>query len=193
MSFQPEQNIPQQFNIILEIVLEDPHDTDLALISAIGRDTIDALQNNDFTVQPMYTGLRSGDFLVQVITTLTSAAIFTWTHKDIVEEVVSDLSALVTIFGSGLIPIAVSMMHAHEKRASKDNRNTSLQPIKITVEIEGAPIIVEASDLEQAEAALTLARRFQNSHPNIAAKLTPQSNVKIKGSISKKPPHQRRK
>ncbi len=193
MGLQLEQSTPRQFIITLEIVPEDPQDMDLALISAVGRDIIDALQNNGYTVQPVYTGLRSGDFLVQVITTMTSAAMSAWTHKDVVEEVMNDLSALVTIFGSGVIPVAIHVMHTLEKRVSKDIDNAPSQPIKITVEIEGKPIIVEAHDLAQAEAALNLAQRFHNNYPTIAAKVTSQSKTKIKASVPKKKQTSRRR
>jgi hypothetical protein len=58
-------------------------------------------------------------------------------------------------------------------------------PVKISVVIDGAEVSVEAADLQEAEAALKLAKRFHSAHP--AVKVKPQSQVKAKVKVSKKP------
>jgi len=57
-------------------------------------------------------------------------------------------------------------------------------PIKISVVIDGAPVSVEAADLQDAEAAVKLAQRFHSAHP--AVKVTGKSQVKAKVKVSKK-------
>ena len=57
-------------------------------------------------------------------------------------------------------------------------------PIKISVVIDGAPVSVEAADLQDAEAAVKVAQRFHSAHP--AVKVTGKSQVKAKVKVSKK-------
>ena len=186
---QRQENNLEQMVVIVEITSEDPQNADVALVDAVRRDTIDALQNDGFRVQIPYTGERGGVTPIEVVTTLTNAASYAWAHKDVIEETMNDISALITIFG-GVIPVIKHMVKANEQRAIK--AHIPSQPIKITTIIDGAPISVEAPDLEQAEAALTLAQRFRAQQPGVTAKVTTKSNVKVKGSIPKRQARRRR-
>jgi hypothetical protein len=161
----------------------------MAAVGAVERDAIEALQHASYTIRPVYTGQRGGEFLFEVITSLTNIATSVWANKAGIEEVANDLGALVTIC-VGIVPIAQHIVRAHKRRVG--TVDTAQQPIKITVEIDGAPISVEAVDLEQAEAALKLARQFHVSHPTIATQVSPQSRVKIRDAVPKKPRHRRR-
>ncbi len=185
MTDEQHSSNPQCIAMQLEIVPEDVHDSDPAFLDAIGRDTIDALRNEGYTVQPVYTGRRGG-ILVEVIPFLTTITTGIWTQKDII---LADTSALVTIFGA-VIPVAKHILKAHEKRAPRDN--TPKTPIKITSEIDGIPISIEAPDLESADGALKLAKRFQADHSVVAAKVMPQSKVKVKCHVPKYQPRRRR-
>ncbi len=185
MTDEQHSKYPQRIAIQLEIVPEDIHDVDPAFVDAVGRDAVDALRNDGYTVQSVYTGRRGG-ILVEVIPFLTTIATDTWAQKDIV---LADTSALVTIL-STVIPIAKHILKAHEKRAPRNN--TQKTSIKITTEIDGVPISIEAPDLESADAAIKLAKRFQADHPGVAEKVTSQSKVRVKGHVPKNQPRRRR-
>lgn len=167
---------PQQITLSLEVVPEDPQDADMALVSAVGLDMTEALRNDGYTVEPTYTGQRGG-FLVDVVIPFLTAV---WTQKEVI---LADVSALVGILSSA-IPVVQRLRKAYEKRIGKDTAQQA--PIKITLEIDKAPISVEAPDLQTAEAALELAQHFQSQYPLVAAKVTRQSHVKVKGSVPKR-------
>ena len=182
MSLQQESDDPISLTITLELAPENSHDADPALVSAVGRDTADALRNDGYTIKPVYTGQRGG-FLIDVVMPVLTAA---WTQKDII---LADGSGLVTIF-TPVVLIARHLQEVHQQHVEKEAVQQS--PIKITAEIDGAPIAIEAPDLETAEAAMKLARRFQTEHPAVASKVTSQSKTKLKGNVPKKPPRRRR-
>ena len=183
MNPQHKSDSSDHFTITLEIVPEDPHDADPAMVDAVGRDTADALRNDGYTIEPVYTGQRGG-FLINVLIPVLTAA---WAQKDII---LTDGSALVTIF-TPVVLIARHLQEIHERR--KGGKDTVQQsPIKITAVIDAAPITIEAPDLETAEAAMKLAKRFQTQHPAVASKVTNQSNTKLVGSVSKRPSRKRR-
>lgn len=169
----------QAMMLTLEVVPENRRDADPVLVDAIGRDTADSLHISGYTVKPVYTGQRGGNFLVDVVIPVLITA---WTNKD---AILADSSALVTIF-TPVVQVAQHLRGAHQKRAGKQSS------VKITVEIDGVSISVEAPDLETADAALKLAHRYQTQHPTVAAKVTPQSMVKVTGSIPKEQPRRRR-
>ena len=173
---------PQQMTLSLEVVPEDPQDADVALVSAVGLDTTEALSNNGYAVEPTYTGQRGG-FLVDVVIPFLTTV---WAQKEII---LADISALAGIF-SAAVAVVQHLRKAYEKYVGKDTAQQA--PIKITLEIDNASISVEAPDLQRAEAALTLAQHFQNLHPRVAAKVTHQSHIKVKGSVPKRPQRQRR-
>ncbi len=182
MNLQLEQGNLQRHAIILEVVPEDLEYSDPALVDAVGRDTTDALSKDGFAIEPVYTGQRGG-FLVDVFVPFLTAA---WTNKDII---LADASALVTL----TTPVFTLIRHlyeAHENRVGKEAFQRAT--IKITVEISGASISIEAPDLETADGATKLAQRFQTQHPTVASQVTSQSKVKVKGSVPKRPARKRR-
>ena len=63
MSTQSEPVSSDHSAITLEVISEDPQFADPALVDAVGRDTTDALRNDGYTIEPIYTGQRGG-FLV---------------------------------------------------------------------------------------------------------------------------------
>jgi hypothetical protein len=82
----------QPIKLTLEVVPEDPLDSDPALVDAVGRDTADALRGEGYTVQPIYTGKRGGP-LVEIIAFLSQALATAWANK---EALIADVSGLVT-------------------------------------------------------------------------------------------------
>jgi hypothetical protein len=182
MSPQSVSDNLDRFTIKLDVVPEDPHDADPALIDGVGRDTADALRNDGYVIEPVYTGQRGGFFIDVVMPLLTTI----WAQKDVI---LSDGSALVTML-TPVVLIAKHLREAHRQRMGKDAAQQS--PIKITAEIDGVPILIETSDLETAEAALKLAHKFQSQHPAVAANVKSQSKVKVTGSVSKRQPRKRR-
>ncbi len=53
-----------------------------------------------------------------------------------------------------------------QKNKENDHRNT----IKITLEVNGEPISIEAADIESVEEVLKLAQRLQATNPSINIK-----------------------
>lgn len=179
MEYQADSPQSQEITLTLEVVPENPKDADAALVNAVGGDTAEALRAEGATITPIYTGQRGGEFLVDVVwPTLTTL----WAGKEVI---LADMSALVTIF-TPVVLIAKHLREAHEKDSAHQASLT------LKTEIDGVPISIEAPDLESAEAALTLAQRFQAQHPAVAAKVTRKSHVKVTGSVSKRSRPKRR-
>ncbi len=176
-------DMSQEIVITFELVT-DEHESegDAALVLAVGRDTVIAFQQEGYIVRPVYTG-QKGDFLIEVV---TKAMQFIWSYH---EEIIADLSGLVTIFGT-IIPAIQKMLQAHEQRVGKEESATN--PIKIKIEIDGAPIMIEAPDIVQAEASLKLAHQYHSVHPNAALQATTKSNVKVQGQVPARKRRQRR-
>jgi hypothetical protein len=127
---------------------------------------VSGLRREGYAVEPVYTGQKGAlELLFAVATALQSGAVEAWTHVDAI-------AALCTIFET-MKPLLSRVFKAQEKH-----------PVKISVVIDGAAVSVEAADLQEAEAALKLAKRFHAAHP--AVKVTPQSQVKAKVRVSKK-------
>lgn len=186
MTFQFVPDSASPLLIQWELPTAQPEEADLALLSALGRDTIDALQRAGYTTQSIPTGQR-GSIIVDVVTTLTTVVTNAWTSGSL-ERALNDASAVVTLCG-GIVPVARLLLHTFQKRVST---STAREPVKITVEIDGVPITVEAADLEQAEAALKLAQRFQSQHPTTAKNVNTHSKVQLKASLPSVPRRKRR-
>src|SRR5579884_951034 len=91
---------PEELVMTLELVA-DEDEGDPALVNAVGRDTVAALQQEGDTVRPVYTGQKGG-FLVEVVTMVTQLATIAWDNRAVAGEVIADLSGLVTIFAAVL-------------------------------------------------------------------------------------------
>lgn len=192
MNLYPESQSEHQVTILFELISEGSNEVDLALVNAVGRDVTNALQNDGALVQSVETGAsaRGGEFLVEVITTVTTIAADAWAYKDAFEHVLNDAGSLVTIC-TGVVPLLQRLFQSHKQRTGQ-HTGTPLQPMKITLEIDGAPVTIEANDVEQAEAALKVAQYFYRSHPAVAKKVNSQSKVKVKGSLPSQPQRKRR-
>jgi hypothetical protein len=174
----------QSFTFTLEVLPVDASDTDPALVSALGRDVIDIFREQGETVEPVYTGERGGEFLVQITTLLTAA----WVNKDII---LSEMSALVSIL-TPLVLAARSLRHAYEQRIGKPLAQQ--KPLTITIEIHGITMKVETTDQKDAVALATeLAQHLQAQQvAGQAETLTIPTNAKIRAGVPKRPTRKRR-
>src|SRR5438552_657184 len=164
---------PEELVMTLELVA-DESEGDPALVNAVGRDTVTALQQEGDMVRPVYTGQKGG-FLVEVVTTVTQLAITAWENRAVAEEVIADLSGLLTIFDI-VLPKLKQLLHAHEQRVGKEESTSN--PMKIVLEIDGVPFSIEPSDVMQDDAASKLTLQFRSAHPLVAPQVTMKSKVK---------------
>ena len=130
-------------------------------------------------MRPVYTGQKGG-FLVEVVTTATQLAATAWDHGAVAEEVIADLSGLVTIFAV-VLPKLKQMLHAHEQRVGKEESTSN--PIKFVIEIGDVPLSIEPSDVMQDDAAPKLTLQFRSAHPLFAPQVTTKSKVKVQGRV----------
>ena len=121
-------------------------------VSALGQDVTDIFREQRKTVEPVYTGKRGGEFLVEVTMLLTTA----WANKEII---LSDFSALAGIL-TPLVLASRSLWQAYERRIGKPLAQQ--KPLAITIEVHGITMKVEANDQKDAVALATeLAQRLQ--------------------------------
>ncbi|MBV8822219.1 MAG: hypothetical protein JO123_05460 [Ktedonobacteraceae bacterium] len=169
------------FTLLLELVPEQQEESDPAFIHAIGRDTVETLQHDGITVQPVYTGEQGGDFLVQLATTA-------WDHRALIEEVLNDSSTLATL-SSSIFTIITHVKHAYERRVGHAEAVAS--PLKITIQLNGAPITIESTNVAQVQETLTkLVQQLQNTHTG--TQVSSANTLKIQPKIPKKRPRGRR-
>ena len=171
----------QVLNISFELAAEES-ENDHALINMIGQETVTALQQEGYTAcPPIYTGQKGIEsFLVDFVITIQQITTTIWTNHAAIAEGVADLSGLVTIFG-GILPMLKHMQHAHKKHFG--NKESVAPPIKMTVEVDGALLVIEASEIAQADAALKLALKHFSMHPAVATQATTKSKLKVRGQV----------
>jgi hypothetical protein len=169
---------PEELVMTLELVA-DESEGDPALVNAVGRDTVAALQQEGDSVRPVYTGQKGG-FLVEVVMTVTQLATIAWDNRAVAGEVIADLSGLVTIFAA-VLPKLKQMLHAHEQRMGKEESVNN--PMKIVIEIDGVPFNIEPSVVKQDDAASKLTLQFHSAHPLVAPQVTTKSKVKVQGRV----------
>ncbi len=172
---------PSQEQVILfELVPERSDENDPALINTLGSEITTQLQQEGYIVSsPVYSGQKGG-FLVELVTAIQQIAVTTWNNHALIAEGIADLSGLVTIFG-GMLPVLKRMSHSHEQQVGK--AESAARPIKITAEIDGVPLVIEASEVAQADAAFKLALKYHSLCPHKAAQVTAKSKTKIQGQV----------
>ncbi len=179
----------ESFSITFALDGDDP-----AFTNTIGLAVIASLQNEGYSIEPVYTGQRGGGLLVEIGMTLAQALTFVKDNHATISEGIGDLGGLVGIF-TGVVPLCKQMLHVtakHTQTGLAPTGATAPVPIKITVEIDGHPISVEATDLEQAKAAIILAHQFATAYPAAARQASlATSRIKAHGQITR-PPRQKR-
>ena len=185
MEDQQDTTASQSITLTLEVVPENPLDSDPALVDAVGYDTTNALRNEGYTVQPVYTG-RCGSPLVEIIAFLSQTLATAWANKEIL---IADVSGLVAILTAATAVVS-KVRQAYEKRVGKD---TSQQyPISFTLEIKGMSVPFSVADAASAEEILQMAQRLQVSHPALKGTDPSRDKAGVKASVPKQPPRKRR-
>jgi hypothetical protein len=185
MGSQQDSTASQSITLTLEVVPENPLDSDPALVDAVGYDTTNALRNEGYTVKPVYTG-RRGSPLVEIITFLSQTLATAWANKEIL---IADVSGLVTIL-TAAAAIVSKARQAYEKRVGKDTAQQ--YPISFTLDINGMLVPFAVSDAASAEEILQMAQRLQASHPALKGTDPSRDKVGVKASVPKQPPRKRR-
>ncbi|GHO98494.1 hypothetical protein KSF_085420 [Reticulibacter mediterranei] len=138
-----------------------------------------ALPSPNYTMRPApYTGERG----IELLTFIAA------NHATIVEGI-ADLSGLLTVCTS-LMPLLKRTKEAHTQHVGQQNSTT--HPIKLTVEIDGKPLMIEAADLTQADAALKLTLKYRALYPTTVAQVTPNSTIKVQGQMPARKRRRRR-
>ncbi len=185
MENQQDSTTSQPITLTLEVVPEDPQNSDPALVDAVGRDTADALRSEGYTVQPVYTGIRGGP-LVETIAFLSQTLAAAWANK---EALISDVSGLVTILTAAATVVSKARQ-AYEKRVGKDT--AQLYPISFSLDINGTSAPFAVADVESAEDILQMAQRLQASHPSLRGTDPSRGKAGVKASVPKQPQRKRR-
>jgi hypothetical protein len=174
-----QQTLP--ITITLEISAEDAHNPDPAALNEVALNTSRALQQDGYTINPLYTGQRGGlDLLFQVITSSAqTASAALWAQKD----VVGLIGNLCTIFTS-ISPIAAHLFHMHGKQTEQDH------DIKVSIKIDDAEIAISSADIANDERIYQLAQRFLAEHPT--TKVTPSSKVKVQARVPQRKARRKR-
>lgn len=177
----PLSGIQQELVLTFELIPEGDT-SDPALIATLGHETVAGLQQDAYTVKPpVYTGQKGLDsFLVELVLLVQQIATCVESNHAAIAEGIADISGLVTVFG-GLIPVLKRLREAHKKQVGDTECMT--RPIKMTTEIDGAPLVIEAADLDQADAALKLALKYRSAHPGKAAGVSARSKVRVQGQV----------
>ncbi|HEY1351603.1 MAG TPA: hypothetical protein VGF67_18445 [Ktedonobacteraceae bacterium] len=172
-------------------LIADEQAFDPALLTTLGRDTVAALQQEGYCVKPSaYTGQKGSEsFLVDVLTTIQQIALFVGNNHAVIAEGIADSSGLLAIFGA-VVPVFKHLRKAHEQRIGKPE--STARPIKMTIDIDGASLVIETSDLDQADAALKLALKYRTVHPAQATRVHAQSKIRVQGQVPARQKRRRR-
>jgi hypothetical protein len=171
--------------VTLTLLSEGDGEADIALTTAIGLDVSKELRTRGdrLATAESSTTTRGGDFIVTVITTVTQLAADAWTHREAIEHVLNDANTLVSLCKDAIAPIVLAIAHAHKKQQVPAAATGTVQPIRVTIEIDHKPVMVEAVDEQQIEAGLRIAQQFYERYSQDAARVTAKSKVKVQGQI----------
>lgn len=144
------QSSPSNQGILiqLEVVSDDEQQADVADIDEVGRDLFDELTENGYTVKPASTGKKGGGPLFDI---LLSIPRFVHDNKDWLEG----------LFDCLLIAIS--------KRTEKEK--TKRSPLKITLEVNGKPVVIETENPKDAVKLLEEAQKTQHDAVKIKVRV----------------------
>ncbi len=166
MADQELSIVSQDIIIQLEIVSEDDQQPDSPDVEEVSREIVDALRSSGYTVEPTYTGTKGPpafDIVVHIY------------------NVIHDNEALLTAVFMTTSSILQCIMKVRDRRAEKEK--THRAPIEISLEVNGKPLTVKASDVEDAT---KLVEQLRHTHPEAAKQALPQTNVKTRVQVPKK-------
>ena len=180
--------------IILMLSPEGSSEADIALVTAIGLDTLQELRAIGDRIETPQSSktTRGGDFIVTVITTITQLASGAWAHRETAEQLINDANSLVSLCTGAVAPIILALAHAHKKQKGTGSTNNEPQLMRVTVEIDHKQVTVEAVDEKQIEAGLRIAQQFYARYPQEAVRVSSKSQVKIQGHLPAQKQRKRR-
>ncbi|WP_220209225.1 hypothetical protein [Reticulibacter mediterranei] len=88
------------------------------------------------------------------------------------------------------MPLLKRTKETHTQQVGPQESTT--HPIKLTVEIDGKPLVIEASDLKEADAALKLALKYRALYPTTATQVSPNTTIKVQGQMPARKRRRRR-
>ncbi len=180
-AFTQDSSFSQELIIAIELVIEEG-EPDPALLTALGDETVRALQQERYEALPSaYTGQKGGEsFFVEFAIAAQQIATALWNHHAAIAEGIADLSGLLTIF-TAILPVLKRVQQAHRKQMGAEE--SAARPINMTVEIDRESVIIEAPELAQADAVLQFALKYRAAHPATASRVTTKSKIKVRGQV----------
>jgi hypothetical protein len=165
------------FELVTEGNVDDP-----ALNHALVNETITALQQQGYGTRPPAYSEQKGaaSFLVEFVINIQQIATTVWDNHAAIAEGIGDFSGLIAIC-TGIVSVVKQVQQSYEKQVGK--AECTAHPIKMTIEIDGKPLVIEASDITQADTALQLALKYRAAHPDLAPQVTTKSKAKVQGRV----------
>ncbi|WP_052889389.1 hypothetical protein [Thermogemmatispora carboxidivorans] len=168
MSEQQPSSLPDQMQpserlqVLFELVPAPGAEgaADLALLTALHHELATNLQQEGFVLYPPAPTGQKGtpDFFTEAWLILQQVAGAVWQRHAAIAEGLADLSALVTLFEK-LLPVLKRLREHHARLVGQGVSQE--RALSWTIELQGARLTLEATDLEQAKAALQLAKKLQ--------------------------------
>ncbi len=156
----------------LEVVPEDAHNTDPAGIGELSRDITQHLRSRGYSIEPVYTKERGGS-LFEILLQLGQT---TWDNREFLLQLLTAAT-----------PLIQALLSKSEEESGQER--SQAQVVKITLEVDGAPVTIESNDLDDVA---KMVDKLRATHPQVAASMTPESSVKIKASARTRPSRRRR-
>ncbi|MBE3568075.1 MAG: hypothetical protein IMW90_20350, partial [Thermogemmatispora sp.] len=185
----------ERLQVLLELVPAAGTEgaADLALLTALHHELATTLQQEGFLLQPPAATGQKGtpDFFIEAWLILQQVAGTVWQHHAAIAEGLADLSALVTLFEK-LLPVLKRLCERHARLVGQ--QASQERSLRWTIELGETRLTLEASALDQAEAALQLARTVQDafarSPSGSGTPAKPPRTITVKGTV---PPRKKRR
>lgn len=162
----------QHMTIRLEVLPEDEHQADIAEIDEIGRNVVDDLRRNGYTVRPTYTGEMGGPVFDIIIQT------YHIIHDN--EELLAALFASVAA--------TLTLINEHNKREEKEKTNHVPNSVEISFPMadKDKPLTIQTPDVEMA---ITILEKLKGTCSKEIKAVAPLTNAKIRIKVPKKKRH----
>ena len=142
----------QSMVIQLEVASDDEQPADIADIDEVGRSLFDQLTQSGYTVKPASTSMKGGGPLYDILLTMPQ---FLQDNKDWL------LASMPLVLECLLI---VRKRHAEREKAMRP-------PLKITLEVNGKPVIIEGNDPQEMVKLLKQLQVTQNNKVRIKVRV----------------------
>jgi hypothetical protein len=101
---------------------------------------------------------------------------------DLLSQIISLLNNSSVIIAASVTPTIIVIARFIRVFLGDRSKEARKKPVKITIEIDGSTITVDAPNLENAA---ELVKRFQDLHPIVENQVTSKNEVKVTGKASK--------